>query len=53
MRSPVTLARLSADDPDGPHALLTAHGAETVNGPNVVPTGHNAAVRHSGGIVVE
>jgi predicted enzyme related to lactoylglutathione lyase len=41
------------DDLDGLHALVSAHGGRLVDGPNEVPTGRNATVRHAGGFVVE
>ncbi|MFC8716380.1 VOC family protein [Kitasatospora sp. NPDC057198] len=41
------------DDLDGLHALLAAHGGELLSGPNLVPTGRNAVVRHPGGVVLE
>ncbi|OLZ73357.1 hypothetical protein AV521_04505 [Streptomyces sp. IMTB 2501] len=41
------------DDLDGLGALLTAHGGELLDGPNEVPTGRNATVRHAGGAVIE
>ncbi|MER6068538.1 VOC family protein [Streptomyces sp. NPDC001817] len=41
------------DDLDGLQALLTAHGGKIVDGPNRVPTGRNATVRHAGGVVIE
>ncbi|AKJ14832.1 hypothetical protein ABB07_33670 [Streptomyces incarnatus] len=41
------------DDLDGLQALLTAHGGTIVDGPNKVPTGRNATVRHAGGVVIE
>ncbi|MDX6351866.1 MAG: hypothetical protein QOF84_6656 [Streptomyces sp.] len=41
------------DSLDGLQALLTAHGGEFLSGPNQVPTGRNAIVRHPGGVVFE
>ncbi|BAJ32723.1 hypothetical protein KSE_69650 [Kitasatospora setae KM-6054] len=41
------------DDLDGLRALLDARGGEIVSGPNRVPTGRNAVVRHPGGVVIE
>ncbi|MEU8515858.1 VOC family protein [Kitasatospora sp. NPDC048722] len=33
--------------------FLAAHGGEVLSGPNEVPTGRNATVRHPGGVVIE
>ncbi|MGW7403456.1 VOC family protein [Streptomyces sp. NPDC054833] len=44
---------LLVDDLDGLHELLDRHGGELVSGPNEVPTGRNATVRHPGGVVFE
>ncbi|MFI0775258.1 VOC family protein [Streptomyces sp. NPDC021212] len=41
------------DDLDGLPELLDAHGGELLSGPNHVPTGRNAIVRHPGGVVFE
>ncbi|GAA2775500.1 VOC family protein [Streptomyces showdoensis] len=41
------------DDLDGLAELLATHGGEIVSGPNQVPTGRNAMVRHPGGVVLE
>ncbi|WP_030457865.1 VOC family protein [Kitasatospora sp. NRRL B-11411] len=41
------------DDLDGLQALLDARGGEILSGPNRVPTGRNAVVRHPGGVVLE
>jgi predicted enzyme related to lactoylglutathione lyase len=41
------------DDLDGTQALVAEHGGEIVDGPNEVPTGRNATVRHPGGAVLE
>ncbi|MDH6137095.1 putative enzyme related to lactoylglutathione lyase [Kitasatospora sp. MAA4] len=41
------------DDLDGIQTLLNARGGEILSGPNQVPTGRNAIVRHPGGVVLE
>ncbi|MEU5531756.1 VOC family protein [Streptomyces sp. NPDC020362] len=41
------------DDLDGLHAIVQEHGGEIIDGPNQVPTGRNATVRHPGGVVLE
>ncbi|WP_327327990.1 hypothetical protein OG735_39755 [Streptomyces sp. NBC_01210] len=41
------------DDLDGLNKLLDTHGGEIVSGPNQVPTGRNATVRHPGGVIFE
>ncbi|WP_369367971.1 VOC family protein [Streptomyces sp. CG4] len=41
------------DTLDGLQALLAEHGGELLDGPNEVPTGRNATVRHPGGVVLE
>ncbi|MEU8761467.1 hypothetical protein [Streptomyces sp. NPDC048659] len=41
------------DDLDGLPALLDTHGGELLAGPQEVPTGRNAMVRHAGGVVLE
>ncbi|MER5542449.1 hypothetical protein ABT072_08315 [Streptomyces sp. NPDC002589] len=41
------------DTLDGLHTLLAEHGGELLDGPNEVPTGRNATVRHPGGVVLE
>lgn len=41
------------DDLDGVRALLKTRGGEILSGPNQVPTGRNAIVRHPGGVVIE
>ncbi|WBO68019.1 VOC family protein [Streptomyces camelliae] len=41
------------DDLDGLRSLLAEHGGEILDGPNKVPTGRNATVRHPGGAVLE
>ena len=41
------------DDLDGVQTLLNARGGEILSGPNHVPTGRNAIVRHPGGVVFE
>ncbi|GAA2125564.1 hypothetical protein GCM10009759_77660 [Kitasatospora saccharophila] len=46
-------AAVLVDDLDGLPALLAAHGGEVLSGPNRVPTGRNAIVRHPGGVVFE
>ncbi|MFF4340813.1 VOC family protein [Kitasatospora sp. NPDC001540] len=46
-------ATVLVDDLDGLQALLDARGGEVLSGPNRVPTGRNAVVRHPGGVVLE
>lgn len=41
------------DDLDGLHGLLDSQGGEILSGPDQVPTGRNATVRHPGGVVIE
>ncbi|MEV7025911.1 hypothetical protein [Kitasatospora sp. NPDC093558] len=41
------------DTLDGLPDFLAAHGGELLSGPNEVPTGRNATVRHPGGVVIE
>ncbi|MFF7972523.1 VOC family protein [Streptomyces sp. NPDC007905] len=41
------------DDLDGLREIVAEHGGEIIDGPNQVPTGRNATVRHPGGIVLE
>jgi len=41
------------DDLDGLQEFIAAHGGEILSGPNQVPTGRNATVRHPGGVVFE
>ncbi|MFD9687647.1 hypothetical protein ACFWXO_18035 [Kitasatospora sp. NPDC059088] len=44
---------LLVDDLDGLGPLLATLGGELLDGPNEVPTGRNATVRHPGGAVFE
>ncbi|MBP2053850.1 putative enzyme related to lactoylglutathione lyase [Streptomyces griseochromogenes] len=33
--------------------IVEEHGGEVIDGPDQVPTGRNATVRHPGGVVLE
>ncbi|MEE1782735.1 hypothetical protein PUR71_07350 [Streptomyces sp. SP17BM10] len=41
------------DNLDGLQELVDTHGGEILSGPNQVPTGRNAIVRHPGGVTFE